>query len=55
MKVTIPRYQQIAADVAAKIVEGYYSEGEKIYVRSSLSSQYGVSSENSASKPFNDS
>lgn len=45
MKVTIPRYQQIAADVAAKIVEGYYSEGEKIYVRSSLSSQYGVSSE----------
>lgn len=45
MKISIPRYQQIAADVAVKIAEGYYSEGEKIYVRSSLSSQYGVSSE----------
>lgn len=45
MRISIPRYQQIAADVAVKIAEGYYSEGEKIYVRSSLSSQYGVSSE----------
>ncbi|PXV89209.1 regulatory GntR family protein [Lachnotalea glycerini] len=45
MKIAIPRYQQIAADVATKIAQGYYLEGEKFYVRSSLASQYGVSSE----------
>lgn len=45
MKIEIARYQQIAADIAAKIACGDYPEGEKIYVRSSLASQYGVSSE----------
>ncbi|QOV20584.1 GntR family transcriptional regulator [Blautia liquoris] len=45
MKVSISRYQQIAADVASKIADGYYKEGEKIYARSSLASRYGVSSE----------
>lgn len=45
MKITIPRYQQIAADVATKIARGHYKEGDKIYARSSLASQYGVSSE----------
>ncbi|MDY0266449.1 MAG: GntR family transcriptional regulator [Methanimicrococcus sp.] len=45
MKVKIPKYQQIAADIAAKIARGDYPEGEKIYVRSALASQYGVSSE----------
>ena len=45
LKLTSPRYQQIAADVAAKIAEHYYKEGEKIYARSSLASQYGVSAE----------
>ncbi|WP_346885653.1 TrkA C-terminal domain-containing protein [Clostridium sp. UBA4395] len=44
-KITSPRYQQIAADVAAKIVDGHYKIGDKIYARSSLASQYGVSSE----------
>jgi len=44
-KITNPRYQQIAADVAAKIVDGHYKVGDKIYARSSLASQYGVSSE----------
>ncbi len=44
-KITSPRYQQIAADVAAKIVDGKYRIGDKIYARSSLASQYGVSSE----------
>lgn len=44
-KITSPRYQQIAADVAAKIVDGHYKVGDKIYARSSLASQYGVSSE----------
>lgn len=45
MKIEIARYQQIAADIAGKIAHGDYPEGEKIYVRSSLASQYGVSSE----------
>ncbi len=43
--VSNPRYQQIAADIAAKIVDRYYHIGDKIYARSSLASQYGVSSE----------
>ena len=45
MIITGPKYQQIAADIAAKIVDGHYRVGEKIYARSSLASQYGVSSE----------
>src|SRR5690606_8710793 len=40
-----PKYQVIAEDIAAKIVEKKYVIGEKIYARSSLASQYGVSSE----------
>ncbi len=45
MKIDIPRYQQIAADIAVKIACGEYPENEKIYVRSALASQYGVSFE----------
>lgn len=45
IKISPPRYQQVAADVAAKIVEKHYRVGEKIYARSALASQYGVSSE----------
>lgn len=41
----IPKYQQIAADIAYKIVEGTYNEGMKVYARSSIGSRYGVSSE----------
>ena len=40
-----PRYQQIAADIAAKIAGGEYKIGDKIFARSSLASQYHVSSE----------
>ena len=40
-----PRYLEIAQDVAAKIAEGSYRTGERIYARSALASQYGVSSE----------
>ena len=40
-----PKYQVIADDIAAKIVEKKYIVGEKIYARSSLASQYSVSSE----------
>lgn len=39
------RYQQIAADIAAKIVDHQYQIGEKIYARSLIASQYAVSSE----------
>jgi K+/H+ antiporter YhaU regulatory subunit KhtT len=44
-KSVIPRYQQIAVEVAARIANGEYAEGEKIYARSSLASQYSVSPE----------
>ncbi len=40
-----PRYQQIAIDIASKIVNGHYSIGDKVYARSALSSQYSVSPE----------
>ncbi|WMJ88494.1 TrkA C-terminal domain-containing protein [Anaerocolumna sp. MB42-C2] len=44
-QITNPRYQQIAMDIASKIVDKHYSIGDKIYARSSVASQYGVSSE----------
>lgn len=43
--VMAPRYQKIAVDIASKIVDGTYQLNEKIYARSTLASQYGVSSE----------
>lgn len=45
LQVKQPKYQKIAADIASKIVEKKYLIGEKIYARSSLASQYGVSAE----------
>ena len=45
VQVKQPKYAKIAADLAAKIVEKKYIVGEKIYARSSLASQYGVSAE----------
>jgi len=45
LKITSPKYQQIAADLASKIAQGHYRVGEKIYARSALASQYGVSAE----------
>lgn len=44
-KIISPRYQQIATDIASKIVDKHYKVGDKIYARSSIASQYGVSSE----------
>ena len=41
----IPKYQQIATDIAYKIVHGIYQEDQKIYARSAIGSQYSVSSE----------
>ncbi|MGI6554580.1 MAG: TrkA C-terminal domain-containing protein [Bacillota bacterium] len=45
VKISPPRYQQVAADVAAKIAKKHYLVGDRIYARSGLASQYGVSSE----------
>ena len=39
------RYQQLASDIASRIAEGSYREGDKIFARSSLASQYQVSPE----------
>lgn len=41
----IPQYKKIAIDIAAKIVDGKYQVGSKLHARSTLASQYGVSSE----------
>ena len=45
VKIVSPRYQQIAVDIAAKIVDRHYEIGGKVYARSALAIQYGVSSE----------
>lgn len=45
LKVVAPVYQQIAADIASKIVSGQYRPNDKIYARSALAGQYGVSPE----------
>jgi K+/H+ antiporter YhaU regulatory subunit KhtT len=44
-KSEMPRYQQIAIEIATRIVTGEYKEGQKIFARSSLASQHGVSAE----------
>lgn len=44
-KIVTPIYQQIAVDIASKIVYGHYSVGDRISARSSISSLYNVSSE----------
>lgn len=44
-KINNPIYQQIATDLASKIAHKQYQIGEKIYARSTLASQYGVSAE----------
>lgn len=41
----LPRYQQIALDIAGKIVSGNYQEGDKIFARSALAVKYQVSPE----------
>ena len=38
------RYQQIAVELAQKIADGWYTIGEKISARSTLASNYNVSS-----------
>ena len=45
VKLTVPRYQQIAVDIASRIAEGYNPEGSKINACSALAGQYAVSPE----------
>ena len=42
---TLPRYQEIAVEIAERIVENRYQVGEKIYARSTLASNFNVSAE----------
>ena len=44
-KETMPRYQQIAVDIATQIAKQQYKVGDRIYARSSLASKYHVSPE----------
>ena len=39
------RYYQVAIDIAARIVDEQYREGDRIYARSSIAGQYAVSPE----------
>ncbi len=41
----LPRYQEIALELASRIATEEYKEGDKIYARSAIASQYGVSPE----------
>lgn len=43
--VDMPRYQQIALELAARIACEDYAQGDKLYARSSLAGQYKVSPE----------
>lgn len=45
VRVSGPRYQQVAVDIAAKIASRQYQVGERLYARSLLSSAYSVSPE----------
>lgn len=45
LHVIIPRYRQIAADIAAKIADRKYKVGDKVYSRSLIAAQYSVSPE----------
>lgn len=45
VKISVPRYQQIAIDLAMQIAKQQYKPGDKIFARSSLASKYHVSPE----------
>ncbi|MFV0558767.1 MAG: GntR family transcriptional regulator [Enterococcus sp.] len=44
-KVMLPRYQQISVELAERIADNRYVEGEKIHARSTLASNFNVSPE----------
>lgn len=43
--IRLPRYQQVAIELAERIVEGRYQIGEKLHARSTLATQFQVSPE----------
>ena len=45
MPESVPRYQEIAAAFAEKLVNGEYREGDRVFSRSTLASTYSVSAE----------
>ena len=45
LKVTSPKYQKIAVDLASKIADRSFNVGEKIHARSTLANKYSVSPE----------
>lgn len=45
INVTSSRYQKIAIDIARNIAKGRYKNGERIYSRTTIASQYKVSPE----------
>lgn len=45
MQQTMPRYLEVAVDLASRVLEGNYREGDRVFARSALASQYGVSAE----------
>lgn len=44
-EINTPQYLHIALDIAARIIRGDFKEGSKIYGRSVMASEYGVSPE----------
>lgn len=45
LKIKVPRYKQIALDLASRIANGELKEGTKVFGRSSLAGEYNVSPE----------
>ncbi len=45
LKIKVPRYKQIALDLASRIANGELKEGSKVFGRSSLAGEYNVSPE----------
>ncbi len=45
IRIKVPRYKQIALDIASRIANGEFKEGAKIFGRSSLAGEYNVSPE----------
>ncbi|MDN6639169.1 MAG: GntR family transcriptional regulator [Tetragenococcus sp.] len=44
-RVSLPRYQQIAVEIAERIVENRYKVGQKVHARSTLASNFNASAE----------
>jgi K+/H+ antiporter YhaU regulatory subunit KhtT len=45
VRIKVPRYKQIALDIASRIASGEFKEGSRVFGRSSLAGEYNVSPE----------